>query len=493
MTTIIEMVLDTCNFCIPKAAMSAIFALNKLDRMIEAHGSDHGIVVIKGSDLIPLQINSSWFFLNEDVDVSTATGMDTGAISNGKQYYIYACNSGGTLVFKISLNSTYPSGFTAATSRKIGGFHTLCASVGTIAGHTLTGYLANDILPASIWDLKHRPVCEPSGMVYDEAIDKWVDVYLASGTGASTASVNGAVISDTRNWMDFVDDGHAVKKRLLTDYEFQSAAAGSNEETNIFGSSDPGTTGEHSDTASQRMISNIGCEDCTGALYQWLLDQSWRLDNASVDLAAASKTGTVTDSDTPGGNIIYLKFDNGVPYLCCNMANAAADKIVAFGTNYKIVIKHDANAAVGGLAVTFDDDGTQPDRLIVNNTTLLKDCYIQTNNPLYSLKLKHATSGGVNLYYDDTADDRLECTCASDADAVIDLALVEFSSLAWTWENLSGDKGSLYSQGTYGDVKLLAGGAWLRGTNCGSRCRDAYNYRWFAYSTLCARFLAEAL
>ena len=345
MTTKIELVLDTCNFCIPKAGISAIFALNKLDRILEAHETDHDKLVVKGSSYIPIQISSSWFFLDEDVNISTATHLDTGSVSNGKQYYVYACNSSGTLVFKVSLNATYPSGFTASTSRKIGGFHTLCTNVGTIAGHTLTGYLANDILPAAIWDLKHRPVCEPSGMTFDEGISKWVDIYLASSTGATTASVYNAAITDTRDWMDFVDDGHAVRKQLLSDEEFQSIAAGSNEETQISTGADPVTTGGHSDTGSQRMISNIGCEDCVGVSNQWLKDQSTMYDGAIV-------------------------------------------------------------------------------------------------------------AG---------------------------------------WYNLAGAKGSLYRPVDTNDVKLLAGGDWDDGADCGSRGRLAYGYRWTTTSIIGARFLAERL
>jgi len=72
----------------------------------------------------------------------------------------------------------------------------------------------------------------------------------------------------------------AVKKRLLSDIEIQLIAANSNEETNISGSADPVTTGGHSDTAGRRMISNIGCEDCCGALNQWLIDQSAKYDDA---------------------------------------------------------------------------------------------------------------------------------------------------------------------------------------------------------------------
>jgi hypothetical protein len=138
--------------------------------------------------------------------------------------------------------------------------------------------------------------------------------------------------------------------RLPTDHEFQSLAAGSNEETNITGGADPGTTGAHVDTASRRMISNIGCEDCAGAVYQWLLDQSWRLDGADL---AACKT--------------------------------------------------------------------------------------------------------------------------------------------WAYMDLAGAKGSLYKQGTYGDVKLRAGGHWADGASCGSRCRYAANFRGDESSYIGARFLAEPL
>ena len=77
--------------------------------------------------------------------------------------------------------------------------------------------------------------------------------------------------------MDFVDDLSAVGKRLLDDREFQVIAAGGNEETNIAGSADPGTTTGHTDTAGRRMISNIGCEDCAGVLWQWLSDQSYKV------------------------------------------------------------------------------------------------------------------------------------------------------------------------------------------------------------------------
>ena len=280
---------------------------------------------------LDLSVAASW---------DTTSGTDYTVANNraGKDFYIYATTSGLIL----SANSTVPAGHTASTSRKIAGFHCLCLAVGAISGHTLTGFLAGDILPASIWDLAFRPTCSPTGMVYSDQADLWVDIYLQSGFGTATKSAYAATITDSRVWMDHVDDMAAIGKRLLWDAEFQIIAEGSNQKTNIVGSANPVTTGGHVDTASRRMISNIGCEDCCGAMNQWLLDQSYRNDNAS-----------------------YLG--------------------------------------------------------------------------------------------------------------------------SWGFYTLPGNKGSLFSQGGFGDVKLLAGGSWDLGTVCGSRYRHAYNPRWSASSTIGAR------
>jgi len=285
----------------------------------------------------------------------------------GKSFYVYACQpSSGTVPdFVLSANSTIPSGYTADNSRKIGGFHCECADVGTIASHPLTDFVAGDILPASIWDLKHKPrEASPEGMVYSEKVQEWVDIYLASGTGSSMESVYNGTISDTRNWLDFTDDGAAVKKRMLRDREFQVIAAGSNEETNINGSADTVTTGGHSDTAGRRMVSDIGCEDCCGVMWQWL------------------------------------------------------------------------------------------------------------DEPLYRLEGNHSHTENQEASYTQSVQT-----------AQTDIA-------AWGWYNLPGSKGSLYRQGSNGDVKLLAGAYWADGSNAGSRARTAGNARWAAGVAIGGRFCA---
>jgi hypothetical protein len=226
--------------------------------------------------------------------------------------------------------------------------------VGTISGHSLTDYVQGDILPASVWDVLHRPASSPEGMTYDDRQDLWVDIYLTSGTGELTVSAYDATISDDRDWMDFVDDLGAVNKRLLDDHEFQLAARGSNEETNIDGSSDPVTTGGYVDTSGRRMISDIGLEGMCGQMYQWLITQGYRADG-------------FTHSHT----------------------------------------------------------------------------------------------------VDTTTSNASEPTSSDDA------------APGFGWYDLPGSpQGSIYRQGGYGDVKLLAGGGWDRGSYCGPRCRFAGFGRW---------------
>ena len=142
-------------------------------------------------------LNGYMYNVTSDTIVSISI---TAANRKGKDLYIYAVETNNhTPSFVISDNSTYPSGYTDTTSRKLGGFHCLCADVGTIESHPLSGYVAGDILPASRWDLLHRPSCSPEGMVYDEGSVVWVDIYLSSVLSTvdfTLQSVNGAVIAD---------------------------------------------------------------------------------------------------------------------------------------------------------------------------------------------------------------------------------------------------------------------------------------------------------
>lgn len=233
----------------------------------------------KTSIVIPknmrININGEAYISTHNVTLNTST---LGENLAGKDVYIYALAGSGTEPdFVLSLNSTVPTGYTAENSRKIGGFHCLCKDVGVIEGHTLSGYVAGDILPATRWDLEHRPKGNPEGFAYEELTDCWIAIYLPSWDGTKLVSVYNGVIADgssAKKWHGeaFYEQFAKQGMRLVWRHEFQMGAKGSNEQTNIQGSSDPNTTGGHVDTAGRRMISNIGLEDCCGVLWQFAMD-----------------------------------------------------------------------------------------------------------------------------------------------------------------------------------------------------------------------------
>ena len=255
-------------------------------------------ITLKAGTTIRLEVAEEdirYLEVKEDTDYNIYNIMDTGAASltAGTDYYIYAVQKDETdtltneiiktVELKASLNSTYPTGYTGNNSRKIGGFHTLCAAVTSSNApvlvdndiwdsHPAIGYNAGDIIPNSVWCLSNRPQSEPEGMVYVDKIDKWVDIYLQSGTGLSTASVFGAVVTDNRQQINHQWDMELKNKKLASDNDFTMFAEGSNQKTAIYGSKEPSPkiTGGHTDTAGKRMISGYFIEDCCGFLWQWL-------------------------------------------------------------------------------------------------------------------------------------------------------------------------------------------------------------------------------
>ena len=227
---------------------------------------------------LKININGNCYIstINKLLQLST---VNTPANLAGKDVYIYACEptSGTEPIFVLSLNSTVPTGYTANNSRKIGGFHCLCKDVGIIEGHTLSRYVTGDILPATRWDLLHRPKGEPEGFAYEELTDCWIAIYLSSWDGTKLVSVYNGVIIDgtsTKKWHGeaFIEQLMNQKMRLPWRHEFQMAAKGSNEGTPIKNAVDPNTTGGHVDINNRRMISNIGLEDCCGCSWQWAMD-----------------------------------------------------------------------------------------------------------------------------------------------------------------------------------------------------------------------------
>lgn len=280
-----------------------------VDRWLRFDASNHKGLIIKKGTLLKKSDGTTYY-----ADIDKPIDLSNQVSTAGAEYFLYL-NDDDT--------------FTASTSEqnsgvKIGRFHTLCADVGTITmiaptekttasgkylvkpydsitdtdfynfynkditaistgdyyniatmSHPLSGYTAGDILPESVFCLTFRPnSVYDDGMVYDKATDRMIDIYLQSGTSHSTRSAYNAVHTVSRQQPNHEYDMLCVGKELLSDDEFTSASMGSNQATNIIGSSDKSTVGGHVDTANRRMISAIGCEEMCGYLYQWLRDVS---------------------------------------------------------------------------------------------------------------------------------------------------------------------------------------------------------------------------
>lgn len=240
------------------------------------------ITATKTSVTIPgnlmVTIGNNLYRTITDTQLQLSTVGTLGSLA-GKNIYIYACQpaTGNIPVLLLSLNSTVPTGYTAVNSRKIGGFHCLCADAGNIANHPLSDYVAGNILPASIWHLKHRPKGDPEGFAYLEILNVWLSIYGLSWDGTKLVSVFNGIWANgftAKKWHGELLSETLIrqKMRLPSRDEFRFGAEGSNEQTSIRGSFDSNTTGGHIDTAGRRMLSNIGLEDCNGVLWQWLLN-----------------------------------------------------------------------------------------------------------------------------------------------------------------------------------------------------------------------------
>ncbi len=190
-------------------------------------------------------------------------------------------------------------------------FHHFCADMGSQVSSQysywgygssryslLRNYKAGDILPFSCIDRTFAPyirkdidVAYASGgpcgnpsfndivkgygwarpSVYIPPLGIWVNIYLQTAVNIAEARFGQPIIV-SRQYVDFVSDQWAACQELLSDSEFEVAMLGSNEGTNIKGSSFPPSTGGHEDTKTpaQRLVSIWGVEDGCGVVYQWL-------------------------------------------------------------------------------------------------------------------------------------------------------------------------------------------------------------------------------
>lgn len=300
-------------------------------------------IIVKKDTVISL-LNGTWkiFCVQNDVELS-ALDLDQGTdFEVGKDYYIYLCDNNSDGVFKISLNSTYPAGYSESSSRKIGGFHyghirkvssdglwVPIDGAGAKFGSGTPNWKDNvtiGIVPNSVWDLKNRPICSPEGMVKIGHI--WVDIYQSSAaesitfeggtgglhiaTGRLQSKYGQTPVSGTEglNWYGFNELAARIGKRLPTYGEWVKAAYGNPQgldaadtygwtKTTNLGRTRTGcqvntSTGAYDPAAGVKpaAISAYNIVDAVGNLWEWLDELSNRHDTTSwtwLDVLGAGK------------------------------------------------------------------------------------------------------------------------------------------------------------------------------------------------------------
>ena len=220
----------------------------------------------------------------------------------GTDYYVYEQN--GTYI--ISDNEKIKN------ANKVGGFHYGLISEDFEAQNNIDAKHAKNIAGInkySIWDEKHRPICDPKGMVYIKKANIWIDIYLCSSdyNNKGTSSAFGSILAgyksegrelpkdfDEFKYEDFKNIGDKFEKRMLTKDEFQIAMDGVKENVSAE-KLDDGKI-KHIDF----LTSKFGIEQATGVQWVWSSDKYKDADDKAVILGGSRGSGVDAGSRASG-------------------------------------------------------------------------------------------------------------------------------------------------------------------------------------------------
>ena len=274
---------------------------------------DKGVLVTVGNS-----------FFSTPYVILDAGDLDTGtAFTLGSDYYVYICdpsNGDDTIdvkeEYKISLNATYPEGYSESNSRKIGGFH--YGYVRKVAGNMIpigtdgellgTNWLTNvylGIVPNSVWTLLHRPKCSPEGMVWLGG-DLWGDIYLSSNDGIFGLQSKKGIVpitgTESMGWYGFCERARRVGKRLPTYSELCRVSIGQPPATNAntYGYCSSNNSGRQVVGNLPNATSSYNVRDMVGNVYKLssdIFDFETSLTEKWLNYQATVKLGGVLDGE----------------------------------------------------------------------------------------------------------------------------------------------------------------------------------------------------
>lgn len=306
----------------------------------------HFSITVDGKEVYRPQVGPLWFVNTEDQIIEAESLLDEGSVfQNGKNYALYLVpNETYTGVeLKVSLNQTAPNGYNPLDTRRIAGWHTECADVGTVtwdSNHPLSGWLAGDILPQSVWTLYHRPYAPPAaGVVYVECGRPfWRTIYDHSGTLETTNFEYGGTITRNRTFYGHFKDMAAVGFSLPTYEQAALSGIGCEELKVVMGKAESSitTAGGHINESSHRIVSRVGAEDCVGC--------TWK----PTTIAAIGGSGWNTDASVgvhQYGNVQLLPVGgswdasgNAGPLATTGLSSAlnVSATVASFGVSYPL-------------------------------------------------------------------------------------------------------------------------------------------------------------
>lgn len=206
------------------------------------------------------------------------------ALAVGDDVYLYAVQSDdGRAGLVASQNITVPGGYTSDNSRRIGGFH--YGRWRPLSERYNASFNPSTIIvPTSVWDLGHRPTCDPTGMVEVIPGKLWADIYLSSEDGASwpetvpLSRFNATPLSGAEGYSRYLDLPRLAAnagKRLPTVAEFFVYADGApqgNDGNNDTAWSATSNSGRTQTGAVAKAVSCTGVVDAAGNLWEPMLD-----------------------------------------------------------------------------------------------------------------------------------------------------------------------------------------------------------------------------
>jgi hypothetical protein len=254
-----------------------------------------------------------------------AAGNNDGSFSVltlGDDIYLYAVQqASGTAKLVASKNSTVPTDYNAANSRKIGGFHV--GRTRPLANRFQAAYVPTfGIVQNSVWDQLARPRCSPEGMA-EFAPGRWGSIYLLSTVSGTWPGVvfgsrfNAAPVRSTGgyNELDLHRGVHAAGMREPTFEEWLMMADGAPQGAD--GNNDTAWTattnaGPCNTGAVAKSVSCANFVDCVGNLWERL---SHHFDIGSSSNAYAwdaSVVNTGRDSAQSRGQVYHVAWRHAI-------------------------------------------------------------------------------------------------------------------------------------------------------------------------------------